>query len=185
MTAVDNDMVTGRATRPQTIRVWDLAVRVFHWSLVAAMAYEFLFRAGTNTHDTVGYVILTLIGFRIVWGFVGTRHARFADFVKSPIETLRYIFGMLRGHPARYIGHNPAGAAMVLALLAMIILTAGSGWAMTTDALWGEEWIEELHKGAANLTLVLIAFHVLGVILASWQHRENLVRAMLTGRKSV
>jgi cytochrome b len=185
MTSIDSDMVEGRATRPQTMKVWDVAVRLFHWSLVAAMAYEFLFRAGTDTHNTLGYVVLGLVGFRIVWGFTGTRHARFADFVKSPLETLRYIASMLRGHPARFIGHKPAGAAMVLALLAMIILTAGSGWAMTTDALWGEEWIEELHEGAANLTLALIAFHVLGVILASWQHRENLFRAMLTGRKSV
>jgi cytochrome b len=176
---------TGRAMRPATVKVWDAGVRLFHWSLVAAMAYEFLFRAGTAAHNALGYFILGLVAFRVVWGFIGTRHARFADFVRSPRHTLSYLLSVARGHPARYIGHNPAGAAMVLALLAMIALTAASGWAMTTDALWGEEWIEELHEVAANATLLLIAAHVLGVVLASWQHRENLVRAMVTGRKNL
>ena len=172
-----------RATRAPAIKVWDIAVRMFHWSLVGAMAYEFLAEEGTATHNGVGYAILGLIGFRLVWGFVGSRHARFSDFVPSPGAALRYALDILKGHPRRYIGHNPAGAVMVIALLLMVAATAGSGWAMTTDALWGEEWIEELHEGLANATLVLIGLHVLGVIAASWQHRENLVKAMITGRK--
>lgn len=169
--------------RPATIKIWDPAVRLFHWSLVAAMAYEFGFEAGTSLHNNLGYVILGLIGFRLLWGFVGTRYARFVEFVRSPRETLRYVFDIAIGHPRRYLGHNPAGAVMVLALLFMAALTAGSGWAMTTDALWGEEWIEELHEGAAYATLALIAAHVAGVIVASWQHRENLVKAMITCHK--
>lgn len=173
----------GRDTRPATARVWDIAVRVFHWSLVAAMAYEYLFEEGTRPHEVVGYAILGLVAFRVAWGFVGTRHARFADFVAAPAATWRYVVDIARGRPARFLGHNPAGAAMVLALLMMVTLTAATGWAMTTDALWGEDWIEELHEAAANLTLVLIGLHVLGVVLASWQHRENLVKAMITGRK--
>ena len=181
----DSNMGVGRVTRPQTMKVWDIAVRLFHWSLVAAIACEFAFRAGTAIHNSVGYIVLGLIAFRLLWGFAGTSHARFADFVKSPTETLAYVWSILRGHPPRYVGHNPAGGAMVLALIAMAALTAGSGFAMTTDALWGEEWIEELHEGVANFTLVLIVAHVLGVIVASWQHRENLVKAIITGRKEL
>jgi cytochrome b len=183
MSADINQMGEARAMRASTVKVWDIAVRAFHWSLVPAMAYEFLFEPGTFAHNTAGYIILGLVGFRLAWGFIGTRHARFMDFVRPPATTMRYVAQIVRGHPARYIGHNPAGAAMVLALLVMVTLTAATGWAMTTDALWGEEWIEELHEGVANATLVLIGLHVLGVIVASWQHRENLVKAMVTGRK--
>lgn len=178
-----NTMEGARAMRASSIKVWDIAVRVFHWSLVGAMAYEFLAEEGTAFHNGVGYFILALIGVRVVWGFIGSKHARFADFVTSPVTTARYVLDILRGHPRRYIGHNPAGALMVLALIVMVTATAGSGWAMTTDALWGQEWIEDLHEGLANATLVLIGLHVLGVIMASWQHRENLVKAMITGRK--
>lgn len=176
-------METGRATRPVTVEVWDIAVRVFHWSLVGAMAYEFIFSPGTVIHNAIGYGILGLMAFRFLWGFVGTRHARFKDFVTPPRATLQYLIGVLRGHPARHLGHNPAGAAMVVALMLMVTATAASGWAMNTDALWGEEWIEDLHEGMANATLVLIGLHVAGVIMASWQHGENLVKAMFTGRK--
>lgn len=188
MTALQGQAHTAGAPAPAAtgprVKVWDVGVRLFHWSLVAAIAYEFVFEAGTTAHIWLGYLTIALVAFRVVWGFAGTRHARFADFVKGPLATLRYVFSVFTGHPRRFLGHNPAGAAMVLALLLMVAVTAGTGWAMTTDALWGTEWIEELHEGAANATLVLIAAHVAGVILASWQHRENLVRAMVTGWKS-
>ena len=176
-------MVAGRAMRPATIRVWDPLVRLFHWSLVGAMAYEFLFAPGTFTHNAIGYAILGLIAVRILWGLIGPRHARFRDFVTTPAATLSYVTEIVRGHPRRYIGHNPAGAMMVLALMLAVTATAASGWAMTTDALWGSEWIEELHEVLAYGTLALIVLHVLGVIAASWQHGENLVKAMVTGRK--
>lgn len=176
-------MTEARVRRASTIKVWDLGVRLFHWPLVAGIAYEFIFEPGTLLHNSIGYVILGLAAFRVVWGFTGTKHARFSDFVASPVRTIAYLRDAARGHPRRYIGHNPAGAAMVLLLIIMVSATAGSGWAMTTDALWGAEWIEDLHEGLANFTLALIAAHVLGVIVASWQHRENLVRAMVTGRK--
>lgn len=165
------------------VRVWDPLVRVFHWSLVAGMAYEQIAEAGTDWHEWIGYGLLGLVAVRAVWGFVGTRHARFSDFVTGPGTVLRYGADILRGHPKRYLGHNPAGGLMVLALLAAVAATGLSGWAMTTDALWGEEWIEDLHEALANGLLVLIALHVAGVILAGFQHGENLVRAMITGRK--
>jgi cytochrome b len=173
----------GRAQRPATIPVWDLGVRLFHWALVAAMAYEFLFEAGTQTHIILGYAILALLAFRILWGFIGGHHARFRQFVRGPATVLSYLMDIARGRPRHYHGHNPAGGAMVVALIVMVAATSLTGWAMISDALWGEEWIENLHEGLAWATLGLIVLHVAGVILASVQHRENLVHAMITGQK--
>lgn len=174
---------TGRTTRPGVVTVWDPLVRIFHWSLVAIMAYEFLGEDGDTLHRNLGYVALGLVAFRIIWGFTGTKHARFSDFVKSPLVVIDYLKSLFTGHPRRCIGHNPAGGAMVIALLVMTALVAGTGFAMRTEALWGQEWIEELHEGAANFMLFFIAAHVIGVIAASLQHRENLVLSMLTGKK--
>ena len=167
------------------ISVWDPAVRLFHWSLVGAMAYEFIAEAGTDLHMSLGYILLGLVGFRLVWGFMGTEHARFKDFVRGPFTIAAYLRDIMRGSPALFVGHNPAGGAMVLMLLGMVGLTAGSGWLMDTDAFWGVAWIENVHRTAAYATLVFIGLHVLGVIAASLQHRENLVRAMITGKKSL
>lgn len=173
----------GARRAPSTIKVWDPFVRLFHWSLVGAMAYELVFEPGTKAHVYVGYYIMAVVVLRLVWGLVGTKHARFSDFVRSPIEVLAYLRSLLTRNPMHYLGHNPAGGWMVLLLLLAVMATAGTGWAMKTDALWGEEWIEELHEAFANGIIVLIALHVLGVIVSSYKHRENLVRAMITGRK--
>lgn len=174
----------GRTERPAEIAVWDPFVRIFHWSLVAAMAYEFLAEDGSARHEWVGYGILALVGLRVIWGFVGSERARFRDFMVSPRVVLAYGRDIILGHPRRYLGHNPAGAVMIILLILAITATGVSGWAMTTPALWGQEWIEELHEGLAFFTLALIAAHIIGVVLASLQHKENLVRAMITGRKS-
>jgi cytochrome b len=174
---------TGRPARPGVIAVWDPLVRVFHWSLVGIMAYEFLGEDGDALHRNLGYVALGLVAFRIIWGFVGTKHARFSDFVTSPLVVFDYVKSIVTGHPRRYIGHNPAGGVMVIALLVMTAFVAGTGYAMRTEALWGQEWIEELHEVSANFMLFCIAAHVIGVIAASLQHKENLVRSMVTGKK--
>lgn len=174
---------TGRAMRPAVVSVWDPLVRLFHWSLVGIMAYEFLGEAGDATHRTLGYVTLGFAAFRLLWGFIGTKHARFSDFVTSPRVVIDYLKSIVTGHPRRYLGHNPAGGAMVIALLVMVAVVGGTGYAMRTEALWGQEWIEELHEVSANLMLFLIAAHVIGVIAASLQHKENLVRSMITGKK--
>ena len=167
-------------SRAMELRVWDLFVRTFHWSLVAIMLHQFLFDEESTAHNYLGYTALALVALRVIWGFAGSPFARFSEFVKSPAATIHYVAQIFRGHPKRYIGHNPAGAAMVLALLAMVAITSISGWAVV---LGSDDWLEDLHEIAANLTLLLIFAHVAGVILASWQHRENLVKAMFTGRK--
>jgi len=178
-------------------KVWDLFVRAFHWTLVAAFATAYLSEDGPElVHVYAGYTVLTLVLSRIVWGFVGTRHARFADFVPSFTTLRNYLAAMLRGNPPHYVGHNPAGGAMIIALLVGLLLTTLTGlvtyggegegplagWAsqLGTSA---RHAVEDVHEFFANLTLLLVGVHVAGVIVGSMLHRENLVRAMFTGRK--
>ncbi|MET4100671.1 cytochrome b [Roseovarius sp. MBR-78] len=196
---------------PDKLRVWDPLVRVFHWGLVAAFTVAWLSAEELSTlHEIAGYVVAGLVAFRIIWGLIGSRYARFAQFLKGPRATIAYIGDMLRGRERRYLGHNPAGAAMVLALLLSLSGTALTGWlieepgrvAMLPDLpqvvapAWadgdggygengerGEEALEELHEVFANLMLLLVALHVGGVVLASVRHRENLALAMVTGDK--
>ncbi|QKV19260.1 cytochrome b/b6 domain-containing protein [Oricola thermophila] len=174
----------GGETRPATVRVWDPLVRIFHWSLVGLFAFAFVTGdEWEKAHVAAGYAIAGLIAFRVAWGLVGPRHARFADFVRGPGTILAYLRAMLGRTAPRHLGHNPAGGAMVVALLLAIGGIAATGYMMTTNAFWGVEWVEDVHEALAFGTLGLIALHVGGVILASVEHGENLVRAMITGRK--
>lgn len=184
MSTLDNAISTGGVTPPVEIRVWDPLVRVFHWSLVTL--FVLAYATGDEVerlHIAVGYAIAGLIALRIVWGFVGPRHARFGDFVRSPRAILAYLRDKLLHRAPRYIGHNPAGGAMIVALLVLLAVTGATGYMMTTDAYWGAKWVEEVHEACANLTVGLVIFHVLGVLIESVAHRENLVKAMVTGRK--
>lgn len=165
-------------------RVWDPLVRLFHWSLVASFFIAWLSRhSWADVHHWAGYAAAALVLVRIAWGLLGTRYARFTQFVRGPGTTLRYAATMLAGREARYVGHNPAGAVMVLALLAAMLGAALTGWLMTTDAYFGVEWVERLHDLLGNGLLVLVGLHLAGVTLASLRHRENLVGAMISGRK--
>lgn len=169
----------------RTVMVWDPLVRVFHWSLaISVFAAYFFTEEGDPAHEVVGYVALGLVAFRLVWGWVGSRHARFADFVPGPARLRDYVMDALRGREARFLGHNPAGAVMVLALLAMVSATGVTGWMLTADAWFGSQWVEELHEALANILMALVALHVGGVIYTSVHQGENLVRAMFTGRKA-
>lgn len=184
-TTHDNVMSeAGGARPPATVKVWDPFVRVFHWSLVALFVVAYATGDEVEkVHIATGYAIAGLLALRIVWGFVGPRHARFADFVHSPREALAYMRDALLMRARRYIGHNPAGGLMVVALIGMLVGTCVTGYLMTTDAYWGSEALEEVHGAMANATIALIVLHVLGVLAASFEHRENLVKAMVTGRK--
>lgn len=169
---------------PPKIKVWDPLVRLFHWSLVALFAFSyFTGDEWKKAHILSGYAIIGLLVIRILWGFVGTRHARFSSFVYSPATILRFLHDSVAMRAKRYIGHNPAGGAMVIALLLAISCIVTTGFMMTTDAYWGVEWVEDAHEVLVNATLVLVGLHIAGVLLASIEHKENLVRAMITGRK--
>jgi cytochrome b len=174
----------GPAPRRSEVKVWDPLVRIFHWGLVAA----FLAAWATGdeikrVHVMAGYVVIGLVIFRIVWGFIGTRRARFVDFVRGPRAVTSYLSDTARLRARRYLGHNPAGGAMIIALLVMLCIIGATGYMMTTDAFWGVAWVEDAHEAAVNLTLGLVVLHVLGVFVASYEHGENLARAMITGRK--
>ncbi|MCC6467778.1 MAG: cytochrome b/b6 domain-containing protein [Alphaproteobacteria bacterium] len=174
----------GGAMPPATVRVWDPFVRTFHWT--TAGLFVLAYATGDRVewlHLLAGYSIAALVALRTVWGLVGPRHARFSDFVRHPRTVRAYLSDMMRLHARRHLGHNPAGGAMTVALLAMLASIAVTGHLMTTDAFWDSEWMEELHAFLAHAVLGLIALHLLGVAFASLAHRENLVRAMITGCK--
>lgn len=205
------------------IRVWDPFIRVFHWSLVAGFAVAYLSGEDEGLlHPWSGYVVGILILARLIWGFVGSRHARFRDFIYTPGQVKDYLKNLFAGRPVHYLGHNPAGGWMIFALLICLVLTTVSGLqaygveghgplaasqpdaaAASAQARTGfirtayandeeeaghaegkeEELWEEVHEFLANLTLLLVLVHIAGVVVASRMHRENLVRAMLTGYK--
>ena len=200
------DEMANVVLRARTLMVWDPAVRIGHWLIALAFAVAYLTGEGEEVgitrivHIWAGYAIGVIVVLRILWGLIGPRHARFTDFVYRPAKVLAYVLALLRGHTRRYIGHSPAGGAMAIALLICLAGTVTTGLATVGDltyvALAGdheqeagrnsegkESIVRELHGFLANLTLVLVLLHVVGVGVACVVHRENLVRAMIDGRK--
>ena len=170
------------------VRVWDPLVRVAHWTLVACVLAAWLTaelesEAGRRAHEWLGYGALAAIAVRVVWGWAGPGYARFSEFVRGPAQTMAYARLVAARTEPRHLGHNPLGGWMVVALLVMVAAAGGSGWLSVTDRFWGVKWVQELHEALANTLLWLAGFHVVGVIYTSVRHRENLVRAMFTGRK--
>ncbi len=205
----ERDAPSGPQATPHKVRIWDPLIRVFHWSLVAAFVVAYLSAEELSTvHEIAGYAVAGLIAFRLIWGIVGSRYARFTQFLRGPSETIGYLSDLVGGRERRYLGHNPAGAVMVVALLLTLAGTAFTGWlleeggriallpdlpqivspAFADDDDEGvgarsSEAVKEVHEVLANLMLLLIALHVGGVVLASFRHDENLARSMLTGDK--
>lgn len=194
-----------------TVKVWDIAVRIFHWSLVAGFFLSWATAEAEDIHVILGYIVLGLISFRLLWGFIGTRHARFSDFLYSPRAAIDYLKSLAEGSPKHYLGHNPAGSYMIYALLfclfalsftglKLLAIEEGEGPFAATPAIeivatahasddehevdeQAEEFWEEIHETLTHLTFVLILLHVAGVIVGSKADGENLVKAMITGRK--
>jgi cytochrome b len=170
------------------IRVWDGLVRLLHWTLAAAIATAWISGHWPPSHfdawhHTAGYVAGAAVSLRLVWGFSGGRYARFAQFVRGPRAVLAYVRSMRAGHEPRYIGHNPLGGWMVLALWSTAAALSLTGWLYTTDWLWGYEWLSDLHAWLAWGIATLVIGHLAGVVVTSRRHRENLVGAMLSGSK--
>lgn len=165
-------------------RVWSLPVRCLHWLLVAGVAAAWFTSSRTGAaHEIIGYGVAAIVVLRTVLGFGGERYARFAQFVRGPRHTLAYLSAVVKARAPRYVGHNPLGGWMVLALLLILATVTLSGWVATTDEFWGYAWPVRLHVALAWTLVLLIACHVAGVVLTSWQHKENLVGAMFTGSK--
>jgi len=169
----------------QTVVVWDAPTRVFHWLMALCFAGAYATSKSETwrlVHVTLGYTMAGLVAFRVVWGLVGTTHARFASFVRGPRAVACYLRSLVRRQPEHHTGHNPAGALAILVLLGLTVVIALTGWTTYNDL--AGEWVAELHEGVANGMLVLVGIHIVAVALSSWLHRENLARAMLTGRKT-
>lgn len=169
---------------PAMVKIWDPFVRIFHWSLVTCFVVAYATGEEIErAHVAAGYAIAGLLAARILWGFVGPRHARFSNFVRPPREVLAYVRDVAMLRAPRDIGHNPAGGAMIVALLVALAGTCATGYMMTTDAYWGSKMLEHVHEFLANSTVGLVVAHVLGVLIASFEHGENLVTSMISGRK--
>ena len=175
-------MEEGLSTQKQ--RVWDVPVRLMHWGLVASVVAAWMTAESIGSaHEYIGYCAAALVALRIVWGYRGNRYARWRQFVRSPAVVVAYVRAVLNGRAARHIGHNPLGGWMVLALIGCIALLTASGYAATTDLLWGYAWPVRLHVAIGWTLVALIVMHVSGVLYTSAQHHENLVSAMITGNK--
>jgi cytochrome b len=169
----------------QKILVWDWPVRIGHWLMVGGFVLAWL-TAESETfrlvHAVSGGIVLAVATFRLPWGFIGSRYARFVDFVRGPTAVKEYANSLLKLEPAHHVGHNPAGGWAIVLLLGLGILSGLSGWAIYNDI--GGHLLEELHEGLASAMLTVVFIHLIGVFSGSLLHGENLVRAMLTGRSS-
>jgi len=173
-------------TRPALgpILVWDWPVRVFHALLALCFAGAWLtaeHEAWRLVHVTLGYTFGGLLAFRLLWGVVGTRHARFVDFVRGPTALKTYLLSLLGSRPGHHAGHNPAGAWAILAMLGLGVAITASGWFSYQDM--AGEWLNEMHEALASTMLGVVGVHIAGVWLSGRLHGENLARAMVTGRK--
>jgi len=175
----------GASAATVRIKVWDIPTRLFHWLLAASFAGAWLTAESERWRDVhllLGYTVAGLIAFRLVWGLIGTRYARFSSFLFPPGRLAAYLKSLFRGSPEHFVGHNPAGALAIFLLLGLGLAVVASGFAAWQEI--GGEWAEELHEGAAAAMLAVVAVHVVGVAVSSVLHRENLLRAMVTGSKS-
>jgi len=185
-------------TESTQIRVWDPLVRFFHWALVSAFTVAYITEDDFLTiHSWAGYLILALLFIRFIWGFVGTRYARFSDFFYRPEEIVQFLKDTMQLRARRYLGHNPAGGAMVFLLMFSLLMVTVSGvlllgaeeqagplahWFTQSESFWAGA-LEEVHEFFANFTLFLVFVHVAGVVVESLIHKENLVSAMVSGFK--
>jgi cytochrome b len=165
------------------VEVWDLPLRIFHWALAASVLIAWFSANILDTvHEIAGYTVIVLIAFRIVWGFTGTRYSRFQNSVQSPRTVLRHLWQFAHGQSGRYLGLNPAGAAMSYALLVLLAVSTVSGWMQLTERFFGVDWVEKLHTYSSILVLFQAVVQVLGVLLMCALQKDILVGVFITGQ---
>jgi cytochrome b len=172
------------SNQKQSVLVWDFPVRVFHWLLVISFAGAWLTSesdAQQMIHYAFGYSACALVLFRIVWGIVGTRYARFAQFIKGPTETIHHIKALLTGRHPSELGHNPAGALVMIALMLLVLLIGLTGYLSVKEFLG--DFMSEAHEVTANLAIWLVIIHIVAAVVMSFLQRENLIKSMVTGKK--
>ncbi|HEC01757.1 MAG TPA: cytochrome B [Sphingomonadales bacterium] len=167
------------------VKTWDIFIRTFHWSVVMIILADFTFFEEGRVHEILGYILLGLLGLRFIWGFIGSKYARFKDFFPTPTRIKNHLAEMGDGEKTSYIGHNPIGALMIFNLYFALLLLSLSGYLSITDRFWGVEWVEELHEFFAGYLLASVALHVAGVLWESRRSGINLISAMITGIKKV
>lgn len=171
-------------SKPDYVTVWDLPIRLVHWLIALCFTGAYITAESENwrlLHVTLGYTMGGLIVFRVIWGLVGTRYARFSEFVRSPSAVLQYLRSLFTKSPEHFTGHNPAGAIAVLLLLGLGAAISVSGYALYNDL--AGEWVEEVHELLANAMLAIVLIHIAAVLISSHLHKENLPLAMITGKK--
>jgi len=170
----------------RVIRVWDPLVRVFHWSLVLGITANLFFLKGDSLwHQGIGYFIAGLILVRVVWGFVGTRYARFNSFPPNVSASVEQLTDIAIGRKTVHVGHTPLGALMIYNLLFTVLVICVSGYLMITDAFWGTEWTEQLHRVSVAWAEFCAVVHIVAVILESLRTKVNLPRSIITGYKKL
>jgi len=184
----------------RSVPVWDLPSRIFHWTLAVAVITSYLTGEEEGlwfvVHTVSGYTVALLLVFRIIWGFLGSVHSRFSDFVCSPRSVKDYAKHLLRLNPSRFVGHNPLGGLMVILMLLVLAGTVatgllsgdkdvGSGILLPLIAAPGGDGLAEVHEFFGNFIMILAAIHVLAVFVDWFLTKENLVKAMITGRKTL
>ena len=166
------------------ILVWDLPVRLGHWLMVGGFALAWATGDSESwrlVHVFAGSTVMAVAAYRLLWGVVGSRTARFAEFVRGPGQAVAYLKSLLQARPPHYAGHNPAAGLAIVLLLGLALASGASGW-LTYQEIGGE-WLEEIHEFLTGTMLGVVGVHLLGVLVGSLAHRENLVLAMITGRK--
>ncbi len=168
----------------RTVHVWDRFIRVFHWSLVVCVLTNFfVIDDGEALHQWFGYAASMLVVARIAWGFIGPRHARFSDFFPTPARICTHLADLRSGATGHHDGHNPVGALVMLTMLAVVLSLGLTGFLQTTDAFWGEKWLQELHEMLASTLIALAGLHAVAAIVMSRVEHTNLIAAMITGVK--
>jgi cytochrome b len=181
-----SDRTLADRTASRTVAVWDLPLRLWHWTLaVCVLAAWFTPTVYDRLHRIVGYAVLGLLAFRLVWGFWGSRYSRFRMIRARLRAAPRYLWNLRRGITGRYIGLNPAGTLMLVALLVSLAVSAITGAMSVTVTFFGVWWVEDTHHYSSDAVIVLVVLHVLGVVVMALLQRENLIRAMITGRKRI
>lgn len=183
---------------PRIITVWDFPTRLFHWLLVILVIFSFVTgKIGGNAmqyHEWSGFMILTLLLFRIVWGFVGSRESRFMTFMRGPSAVFHYATTLLRSNSKHSLGHNPLGGWSIIAMLFALLVQTGTGLFANDDIVtegplfdWVSKatsnWLTRIHKLNQEAIIALVSIHVLAVLFYFFYKRENLVKPMITGVK--
>ncbi|MBR0692447.1 cytochrome b/b6 domain-containing protein [Bradyrhizobium lablabi] len=171
---------------PRTVQVWDLPLRLWHWALaVCVLVAWFTPNVLDGLHRVAGYSVIGLLVFRLIWGFAGSRYSRFRMIGVRLRAAPGYIWNLRRGISGRYIGLNPAGTAMLVALLVSLAVSAISGAMQVTVTFFGVWWVEDTHAYSSDAVIILVVLHVVGAVVMGILQRQNLVRAMITGRKHI